>query len=261
MLQNIGKGKYILNVTDSNFTIAASGATQGCMLTDTFTVNEPPPISININTETPISCKGDANGAIVAHASGGVPFGPDTLYYYKWFKREATDIDLGKTDSLATNLKAGNYIVKIIDKNKIEKISDVFVLTEPDSLKIQFTTSVTACTGKGNITATITGGTAPYHIEWTTGDTTTTISNLIAGNYLAYVKDAHGCAFQASTKLQIPNAITIDNALTQNPSYYNSKDGFIQLTISGGTPPYMYSWNNGATTKDIQKVKLRAYIV
>lgn len=262
VLQNIGKGKYILNVTDSNFTIATSGATQGCMLTDTFNVNEPPPIIININTETFISCKGDANGAIVAHASGGVPLTTGSApYIYKWFKREATDMDLAKADSLATNLKVGQYVVEITDSNGIKKISDAFTLTEPDSLKIGFATAVAACTGKGNITATITGGTAPYHIEWTTGDTTTTISNLIAGNYLVYVKDAHGCQTQASTKLQIPNAITIDNALTQNPSYYNSKDGAIQLIVSGGNPPYTYRWSNGTTTKDLQGLYAGTYSV
>lgn len=261
LLQNIGKGKYIINVTDSNFSIASSGATEGCMLTDTFTVNEPPPIIINIQRQQEITCKNDADGELVAHVTGGVPFTTGSPYKYRWFKREATDIDLSKTDSIASDLVAGNYVVKITDKNGIDTTSNVFILTEPDSLKINFTTSVIACTGKGNITANITGGTAPYHIEWTTADTTTTISNLTAGNYLAYVKDAHGCETQATIKLVIPNAITIDNAITQNPSYYNSKDGAIQLNVSGGNPPYTYRWSDGSTTKDIQNLLAGTYSV
>lgn len=253
-LSNLAAGKYILNVTDSNFSIAGSGATQGCMIQDTFTVNQPPPLTVDVNQLQSISCKGDGNGVLIAHGNGGVSFTTGNPYKYQWFKREATDIDISKSDSIASGLIAGNYFVKITDKNGIEKISAVFNLTEPDSLKISFTTSLSICTSTGNIQATITGGTAPYRIAWTTGDTTTTINNQPEGDYLAYVTDAHGCETMSSIHLAIPGGIKIDTAIIQEPSYYNSNNGAIQLTVSGGNPPYTYQWNNGAITKDAQNL-------
>ncbi len=152
-------------------------------------------------------------------------------------------------------------MVKITDKNGIEKTSAVFNLTEPDSLKISFNTSVTACTSTGNIQANITGGTAPYSISWTTGDTTTAINNVPEGDYLAYVTDAHGCETMSSIHLAIPGGIKVDTAIIQNPSYYSSHNGAIQLTISGGNTPYTYQWSNGATTKDIQNLIAGDYSV
>ncbi len=259
-LQNIGKGKYSVTITDDNFSKTASGTT--CMVFDTFTVNEPPPIIINIVQQENILCKGQAAAELVAHVTGGVPYktGPTIPYKYQWFKREATDIDLSKTDSIASKLVAGDYVVKITDSNKIEKISNVFTITEPDSLKIHVTTTVNACTATGNIRATITGGTAPYSIDWTTGSTTDTINNREAGNYLATAIDVNGCKIEVPIKLVIPNAITINNTI-QNPSYYSSKDGSIQLNVSNGTPPYTYRWSNGATTKDIQNLAAGPYSV
>jgi len=259
ILKNIVAGDYILNATDSNFTVAASGATQGCMLIDTFTVTEPPPIAININEQKYISCKNDADGQLVAHATGGVPFTDGNPYKYQWFKKGATDIDLRKTDSIVTNLSPGRYYVVVKDSNGITQASPIFVLSEPDILSLQFSTQANTCQGDGSVTAIVTGGTTPYHVEWTTNDTTATINNQKEGDYYAKITDAHGCVIGSSVHLAIPKGIKIDNTITQTPSYYNSQDGAIQLTISGGTPPYTYRWGNGATTKDLQNITAGIY--
>ncbi|MBK7965214.1 MAG: SprB repeat-containing protein [Bacteroidetes bacterium] len=54
-----------------------------------------------------------------------------------------------------------------------------------------------------------------------------------------------------------------------NPSLYNgyniscfgSRDGSITLTVSGGTPPYTYTWSNGSTTKDVSDLASGYYRV
>jgi hypothetical protein len=46
-----------------------------------------------------------------------------------------------------------------------------------------------------------------------------------------------------------------------NISCFGSRDGSITLTVSGGTPPYTYTWSNGSTTKDISDLASGYYRV
>src|SRR5210317_1676901 len=41
----------------------------------------------------------------------------------------------------------------------------------------------------GSVDLTVSGGTKPYHFQWSNGDTTEDINNLIAGNYTVNVLD------------------------------------------------------------------------
>jgi hypothetical protein len=44
-------------------------------------------------------------------------------------------------------------------------------------------------------------------------------------------------------------------------SVINGNDGYIDLTVTGGTPPYTYAWNTGATTQDIYSLTSGVYTV
>jgi|GEM_PF-3480800 len=47
-----------------------------------------------------------------------------------------------------------------------------------------------------------------------------------------------------------PDPITITHAFTQ-PSSAGANDGNINITVTGGTPPYTYLWSNGSTLQDV----------
>jgi hypothetical protein len=49
------------------------------------------------------------------------------------------------------------------------------------------------------------------------------------------------------------------NITTYNPTTIGGHDGYIESSVSGGTPPYTYYWNNGATTPNIYNLTSGMY--
>ncbi|MGC9472435.1 MAG: HYR domain-containing protein, partial [Bacteroidales bacterium] len=117
----------------------------------------------------------------------------------------------------------------------------------------------------GTATAAPTGGEEPYTYLWDpTGQTTQTATGLSAGNYTVYVTEANGCTDSATAVINEPDPI--DLTFTKiDESCYEAKDGEIDLTVSGGTPPYTISWTgpNGfsSTDEDILNLEPGLYTV
>lgn len=261
VLNDAADGKYILRVTDSNYALAQTANASSCILIDTITLKQPPPLKVEIEELKYISCKGDADGKLYAKAAGGIVI-PGLKYKYEWFKQtDGTYTPLTQTDSIFINANAGIFKVKITDQNNITKESIPFNLTEPVALAVTVSSTQLICSGDSNGTAnvTVTGGTLPYHIEWSTGDTTTNIKNLTDGNYLVFVTDGHGCQIQTQVNVAAPNALLITADLVKNPTCFGSNDGAINHTVTGGIPPYQYLWSNGSTTQNLSNLLAGTY--
>jgi hypothetical protein len=54
--------------------------------------------------------------------------------------------------------------------------------------------------------------------------------------------------------------LTISRMIT-NVSCYNDSNGSIDISISGGLPPYSYSWSNGSTSEDIYNLQAASYLI
>jgi len=261
VLNNVADGKYILKITDNNYALAQSANASSCIVIDTITLKQPDPLKVAIEQYKYVSCNGDADGQLYAKATGGIII-PGQKYSYQWSKEiNGTFSTISPTDSILTNVAAGIYKVKITDKNNISKESVPFTLTEPAPLAISLSSTQLICSGdtNGTATASITGGTQPYHIEWSNGDTTVNINQLTDGNYLAFVTDAHGCQVQAQVKVSSPNPLLISGDVVKQPTCFGSNDGAITQNISGGTPPYQYLWSNGATTANLSNLTAGTY--
>jgi len=99
----------------------------------------------------------------------------------------------------------------------------------------------------GFIEINATGGTVPYNFNWSNGDTTQIISSLNAGNYTLNLTDRYGCIYNEEFIVNEPPQITVNSTFT-NETYFQANDGTAQLTVSGGNPPYNYSWSNNDTS-------------
>ncbi len=249
VLSDIPAGKYIITITDAQYT-GPDPNMAGCTLIADITLEQPAPLVVTISEQRYVSCKGAADGVLKATADGGVRIIGAQPYRYVWYKKDGSVYNaIGQTTPSATGLTTGTYKVTITDANNIDKTSDPFVLVEPNLLQVALTTTpVTCASGEdGAVNTTVTGGTGPYSYEWTNGATTANISKLPEGSYLVYVTDSRGCEAQNNADVFIPNGIVINAAIT-SPICAGSCNGAISAQVSGGIPPYRYEWSNGATT-------------
>ena len=60
------------------------------------------------------------------------------------------------------------------------------------------------------------------------------------------------CAFVVAAQAQaLSGTFVVSNYSGFNISCRGGNNGSIDLTPSGGTPPYTYEWSNNATTQDL----------
>ncbi len=106
------------------------------------------------------------------------------------------------------------------------------------------------CNGEatGSISLTVDGGTGgPYSYEWSNDATSATISGLEAGTYSVTVTDMGngGLTTTASYTIEEPaTAISISGGVT-SPTCEDGTNGGVNLNLSGGTPGYTITWDNG----------------
>ncbi|MFN5844229.1 MAG: beta strand repeat-containing protein, partial [Flavobacteriia bacterium] len=134
------------------------------------------------------------------------------------------------------------------------------------SLTNSFTSTNVSCFGgnNGSIDLTVTGGFG-YTYSWTGpgGFTSTSqdLTGLTAGTYLVTVTDANGCSTTASVTITQPAAALAASTTQTNVLCNGNTTGAIDLTVTGGTAPYSYSWSNSATSQDLSSIGAGTYTV
>ncbi len=105
----------------------------------------------------------------------------------------------------------------------------------------------------GSIDLTVTGGTGAYtYSSWTGGAITTQdISGKASGTYTVTVTDANACTKTLSATITQPAAGLALTSTQVNVLCFGGSTGSIDLTVTGGTGAYTYSWTGGATTQDL----------
>ncbi len=108
-------------------------------------------------------------------------------------------------------------------------------------------TTQIACYGDSNGVASITlsGGMPPFSYNWSTSDSTLTVSDLSAGTFYVTITDANNCTASDSAVIVEPlQLIAVDTSLTSRCS--DSCTGAAFSLPSGGTLPYFYQWDANA---------------
>lgn len=105
------------------------------------------------------------------------------------------------------------------------------------------------CNGATNGAAyiTVNNGLAPYSFNWSNGLQTEDIVNVVVGAYNVTVVDNNLCSSSlGNININSSSSITATAQIT-DVECAGSLSGSIQVTTTGGTPPFTYDWGNGQT--------------
>lgn len=248
-LSNIPSGNYTVTITDNN----------GCTINNSAVVNQPSQVLSSL-TYTNVNCHGGNDGSINLSVSGGsVP------YSYTWVNSTNQVIAISQ-DLL--QIPADTFTVTISDVNGCtSNLSQI--ITEPQ-FPLSSTSAVThvLCFGNasGQVSVVAAGGTLPYNYTWLSGQNTSVISNLIAGNYSFTITDQNGCTLSGNENVNQPIApLSLTQSIT-NVTCFGFSNGAINTTVAGGTAPYTFHWANSVyllayQTEDLSLIPAENYII
>ncbi|MDP5172768.1 MAG: gliding motility-associated C-terminal domain-containing protein [Bacteroidia bacterium] len=233
---NLPAGTHYLTITDA----------LGCVGLDSVTIIAPPGISLSISP-TNISCFGLSDGAATANVSGG-----GGGFSFQW-----NNDPLLNTGTIS-GLVAGTYTVVITDANGCLGF-DTVLLTQPPLISTVASGANETCTAaNGELYAVASGGAGGFQYVWNSspvqaGDS---ISGIPAGTYQVIVTDQNGCLDSATVTIIDETAPEIQVAQVVNVSCANGSNGGAQVTATGGTGIYTFSWNTlpiqtGATLSNV----------
>ncbi|PCH69206.1 MAG: hypothetical protein COC01_02115 [Bacteroidetes bacterium] len=180
-ITGLSAGTFGVTITDAN----------GCTFIGVLKITDPPVLNLNI-TATDVTCNGDSNGTVNASITGGTP-----PYSYLWSN--------GASDSTLTGLSGDTLILTATDSNGCTVI-DTAIITEPSLLAVAINVTQPSCVGliDGEVTANVSGGTAPYTYLWSNGITDSTLTGIATGSFIVFITDANGCTATASTTVTGP---------------------------------------------------------
>ncbi|MFN6944973.1 MAG: PKD domain-containing protein [Cytophagaceae bacterium] len=220
---NLSEGIYRITVLDS----------LNCQETTTVEITQPQELVLNTEV-TNISCFGGNDGSASVTAIGGT-----APYAYSW--NTSPEQNTGQANALVL----GNHTVTVTDSLGCTETASIEVL-QPDALTLGTAPSHVSCFGgdDGSAVVTAAGGTAPYTYRWDTNPEQTTIEvvGLAAGSYTVTVTDSLLCSENASVSITEPQSIIL-NTSTTDVSCYEGDDGTATVNATGGTEPYVFSWN------------------
>jgi len=232
-ITNLIAGTYYLTITDSN----------GCAYHASATVAASVSISVT-TTSGGTGCSGF--GTITAHTLGGYP-----PYSFMWSNGAITAFQPG--------VPAGSYTVSVTDSKGCQGTGWGNV-NNTGTLNVTASATYSSCmSATGSVYFAISGGTAPYTDTLYASPIQTGIicPFLPVGTYGYKVVDAAGCVKMGYVTVPRSDSAHID--FVSSAATCTLSNGSVSAYVTGGTSPYTYSWNTGATTSSITGLSTGTY--
>lgn len=204
---------------------------------DTIVVIEEPD-GVNISGFITQATCGGSDGEINVDVIGN--HGPFT---YLWSNGATTEDLVG--------IPGGTYTLWVTDTTSCVD-SSIFLLNNISSINITTLTTDASCAAGSDaaIDISISGGTPSYSVTWAHGPISEDISGLTAGIYTVSITDGDGCVYNEDISVgEMPEIVVNLDALVNEVC--GTGNGSIQISATGGTGSYGFSWSNGELTDDI----------
>ena len=234
----LNSGAYSVLVTDA----AGCQEILGNILIANNCVNDTCDLAVNAAI-TPATCLND--GGINLNVTGGTQ-----PYAFDW-----TGISGNNEPEDRSNLASGIYEVFVSDAGGCEVLLQNIIVGNncpSDSCDLQLSAAAenVTCTSQGSIDLSVSGGQAPYHINWTHlngSNEPEDLANLPEGIYEVVVTDQNSCITNLDG-IVVTNECTTpscDLVVTVSTTMATcTAGGSVTLDLSNGTGPYTFTWSD-----------------
>jgi PKD repeat protein len=199
------------------------------------------------------SCPGNCNGKAEVNVN---PAGSG--YTYLWSN--------GIAIQEIINLCPGIYTVTVTSADGSTRTATV-TISQPPPMVLSTCSTEVRCNGgsTGQIDLSVSGGVGAYSYDWSNNgpqnpdNDPQDLNGVGAGTYMVTVTDGNGCPQTTTAVVSQPTPIAIASSVTNAGA--TGSLGAIDLTVTGGVPPYTYLWSNGSTTPDLPNLQAGTYTV
>ncbi|AEE54054.1 gliding motility-associated C-terminal domain-containing protein [Haliscomenobacter hydrossis] len=232
----LGKnGPIVSNEKQVNLTQAGmyylEARDRACVFQDSVLSRTFPEPQLTVQLDAP-KCDGTPSGRIALQGS------PNLQYVWS----------TGDSAASISQLSGGKYFVTVTEPNLGCRFERSFDLPTAPAFQASAQTLAQPC-GElqlGRAQINIQGGTAPYAVRWSNGDTSRIIQMAQAGRFRVSITDAQGCRRLDSVEVQKMEIVT-----SAIPSKcFGDKNGLISVRAIGGSPEYQYQLGNRPMGRD-----------
>jgi len=234
--------------TENTFTVAAGTYTfyaqdvNGCADTlSDVTVGSPSEFESLAELVSP-TCFGGTDGSVALEVQGGTA---PIVYVYN-----GDSLD----NVILSMVGGGDFAIEVVDDNGCTFDASL-TLDEPADITIDAAVTDVLCNGDetGAIVVNVTGGSGmgyAYNINGAGFGPGNEASGLAAGSYPVEVQDDNACSNSTTVTVGSPDAIEVVVDANDGASGADA-DGVIDISVTGGTAPFSYSWEGpGFTSTD-----------
>lgn len=214
---NVPYGSHIIEIKDQN----------SCSVQIEVNVLEQP-INIQYQWNRVLDCHQDSTAELEVFASGGYP-----PYSY------ALDPNNYQSSSIFNQLPANVYNIYVRDQQNQTQVLSGIQLIDPSPIHLTVENS------NDSLFVSLSGGSPPYSIsvDGAPFSYDTLFLGLSQGSHHVRVIDANNC--EATLMFTINRSpLNVSANVFENPKCWNSDEGVILVSGSGGLPPYQYSLDN-----------------
>jgi hypothetical protein len=234
-----GSGITINGLSAGNYQVTVTSAS-GCVSIFNNQINQENLLTLSL-VKNDVPCGGPTGNINLSVNGGNIP------YSFLW----SGPSSFSSTSQNLSNLTlGGTYTVTVTDANNCTSTTTTNFVRPTSVLSVSLTSqTIPSCYGGNNgaINVTVSGGYPAYSYLWSNGAVTEDLSSITSGTYSLTVTDIQGCKAYLTVNLAQLSPLVLTSVLVHpdcppgvNPPAGNN--GSINLTVTGGTSPYVYNW-------------------